>query len=235
MGSLSHTGRIFYGIAIAGIGILAICYRKLPYILSPAHGLVPAILFGVICLVSGAAIVVNRKPAALVLGGVLLAIGCLYCIPHVPNLLSLPEWENAAKVLALAGGAFAFANAKIARAGAVLYAITILSFGILHFIEAKDAAGYIPSWIPYHLFWMYFCGAALVASAIAIILHTKQKLAAALLGTMILTWFIILHLPRVKNAPAEYMDGEIFSALLALAYSGIAFVISGMANENSRK
>jgi uncharacterized membrane protein len=231
MGNLSNVGRIFFGISIAGMGILAICYRQLPYILTPAHGLVPAILFGVICLIAGAAIVVNNKTAALLLGGILLAIGCFYCIPHVPKLLSLPEWENAVKVLTLAGGAFALANGKISRFGAILYAIMILSFGILHFMEARGAAGYIPSWIPYHLFWMYFCGAALIASGIAIILKTKQKLAALLLGTMVLIWFVILHLPRVKNASAQYLDGEIFSALLALAYSGIAFVISGTANK----
>jgi uncharacterized membrane protein len=111
--------------------------------------------------------------------------------------------------------------------GAILFAITIVDFGILHFMEAVEAAPYIPAWIPYHLFWMYFCGAALIASGIAIITRTKQKLAAILLGSMILTWFIILHLPRVMVASAQDMDGELISAFIALAYSGTAFVISG--------
>jgi uncharacterized membrane protein len=235
MGSLSHIGRIFYGMAIAGMGILAIFYRRLPYVLSPARGPVPAIVFGIVCLVAGAAVIVDRKPAALVLGVILLAIGCFYCIPHVPNYLSLPEWENAAKVLALGGGALALVKGKTGHFGAVLFAITIVDFGILHFIEAKAAAGYIPSWIPWHLFWMYFCGAALIASGIAVLLNTRQKLAAVLLGSMVLTWFVVLHLPRVRNATTGYMDGEVFSALLALAYSGIAFVISGSTNKGTRK
>jgi hypothetical protein len=152
-------------------------------------------------------------------------------IPHGSRLLHLPDWENLAKVLTLVAGALAIAKGKIGRFGAVLYALTIAYYGILHFMEAEEAASYIPSWIPYHLFWMYFCGAALIASGIAIIIRTKQKLAAVLLGSMILTWFIILHIPRVMAAPAADMDGELQSAFIALAYSGTAFVISGTTNK----
>jgi hypothetical protein len=184
MGSLSSIGRIFYGIAIAGIVIVSMYYHKLPYILGPG------------------------------------------LIPQGPRLLHLPDWENAAKVLAFVGGALVLAGGKIGRFGAILFAITIVDFGILHFMEAVEAAPYVPAWIPYHVFWMYFCGAALIASGIAIILRTKQKLAAALLGAMILTWFVILHIPRVMVAQVA-MDGELDSALFALAYSGTAFVICG--------
>jgi hypothetical protein len=185
MGSLSSIGRIFYGIAIAALVIVAIYYHKLPYILGPG------------------------------------------LIPNPQRMLHLPDWENAAKVLSLISGALVLAKGKIGRFGAVLFAITIVDYGILHFMEAVQAAPYIPSWIPYHLFWMYFCGAALIASGIGIITRTKQKLAAILLGAMILTWFLILHIPRVAVADASVMDGELNSALFALAYSGTAFVISG--------
>jgi len=76
---------------------------------------------------------------------------------------------------------------------------------------------------------MYFCGAALLGSGIAIILKIKVRLFAALLGTMIFIWFISLHIPRVIASPASDMAGEIASACLALAYGGIAFVIAGEA------
>ena len=180
---------MLYGIAIAGIIIVAIYFHKLPYILGPG------------------------------------------LIPKGPRLFHLPDWENAAKVLSLVAGALALAKGKIGRVGAVLYAITIVYYGIIHFMVAKEAGSYIPSWIPWHLFWMYFCGAALIASGIAILSRTKQKLAAILLGAMILTWFLILHIPRVAVADAGAMDGELQSALFALAYSGTAFVISGTTNK----
>ena len=50
---------------------------------------------------------------------------------------------------------------------------------------------------------------------------------ATLLGTMIFIWLIILHIPRVIASPAAYIGSEVTSALIALAYSGIAFLIAG--------
>jgi len=84
----------------------------------------------------------------------------------------------------------------------------------------------IPSWIPFPIFWTYFAGAGLLASGLAIILKVKIRLAGTLLGTMILTWFVILHIPRVLDSSVAYLGSEVTSAFLALAYSGIAYVIS---------
>jgi hypothetical protein len=154
-------------------------------------------------------------------------------------------WENSAKELALAGGAFVIAGCfpgknessiirflgRLMPFGAIIFAITIVSFSIDHFLYAKEAADYVPSWIPYHLFWMYFAGIALLGSGIAILLKIKTGLFAFLLGIMIFLWFVSLHTPRVIVAPAADMADEITSAFLALAYSGIAFVIAGNAKK----
>jgi uncharacterized membrane protein YphA (DoxX/SURF4 family) len=255
MGNLSNIGRIFYGIAIAEIGIQTIYQHDFPYILSlPEHFWMPghvalAFVFGIIFVLAGACLIFKKKtrPVSLLFGGVLLLIFCFYCVPYEfltsPNYMHLDDWENAEKELAFAGGAFVIAGCfpgrnenqltrflgKLIPLGAILFAITIVSFGILHFMEAKDASTLVPSWIPYHMFWIYFCGAALIGSGVAIILKIKTGLFAALLGLMIFLWFILLHIPRVIAAPAADMGGEITSACLALAYCGIAFVIAGLA------
>jgi hypothetical protein len=196
---------------------------------------------------AGACIVFEKKtrPIALLLGTVLLLIFCFYFIPYQfmvsSNYMHFGDWENAAKELALASGAFVIAGCfsekkenaltrflgKLIPLGAILFSITIISFGVDHFLFAKEAADYVPSWVPYHLFWMYFTGTALLASGLAIILKIKPGIAAALLGTMIFTWFIILHIPRVIASPVAYIRSEVTSAFIALAYSGIAFVIVG--------
>lgn len=118
---------------------------------------------------------------------------------------------------------------KLIPFGVILFALTIIDYGVSHFLYAKEAADYVPSWIPAHLFWMYFCGIALLGSGIAIILKIRVRLFAALLGTMILIWFISLHMPRVIASSAADMAGEVASACIALAYGGIAFVIAGEA------
>ncbi len=234
-------------------GVHTIYFNDFPYmLLPPSHSWIPgftilAFISGVLFVLAGACLVINKKtrPVSLLLGGVLLLIFCFCFIPYEfianSNYMNLGEWENAEKELALAGGAFVIAGcfseknenpffrflAKPIPFGAIFFAITMISFGILHFLVAKEASTLIPSWIPYHMFWIYFAGVALIGSGIAIILKIKTGLIAALLGTMIFIWFIILHIPRVIVSPAADMGDEITSAFLALAYSGIAFVIAG--------
>ena len=253
MRNLSDVGRIFYGISIAVMGLLTIYYRDFPYMLIPSkHLWIPGLVIlayisGALLFLVGAGIVFEKRtrPFSLVLGTVLLLIFCCYFIPYQfivsSNYLHFGDWENAAKELALSGGAFVIAvsaaekndNAftrflsKLIPFGSILFSITIISFGIDHFLFAKEAADYVPSWVPCHLFWMYFTGTALIGAGLAIILKIKPVLFATLLGAMIFTWFIILHLPRVMAAPAADMGSEVTSAFIALAYSGIAFAIAG--------
>jgi uncharacterized membrane protein YphA (DoxX/SURF4 family) len=257
MGNIAKAGRIFYGIAIAETGVQTIYYRDFPYMLLPPNHLeipgfvILAIISGIMFILAGACIVFEKKSRqiSLILGGVLLLIFCFYYIPYEfmtgSNYMHLGEWENAEKELALAGGAFVIAGCfleknenqlltflgKLIPFGAILFALTIISFGTDHFLYAKDAADYVPSWIPNHLFWIYFAGVALFGSGTAIILKIKTGLFAALLGAMIFTWFIMLHIPKVIGSPITDRAGEIASAFLALAYSGIAFVIAGTAKK----
>ncbi|MFI5162493.1 MAG: hypothetical protein ACHQHN_14530 [Sphingobacteriales bacterium] len=261
MRNLSAIGRIFYGTAIAEIGLQAIYDRDFPYMLMPPnHSAIPGFVVivaisGVLLMLAGLCIIFGKKTrqAALLLGLVLLMIFCFYYIPYQlfvsPNNKHFGDWENSAKELALAGGAFVIAACytgknessfdrfveKLIPFGAVLFPITIISFGVDHFLYAKEAAGYVPSWAPYHVFWMYFCGAALLGSGIAIILKIRVQLIAILLGAMILIWFVSLHIPKVVVSSAADLPGEISSAILALAYSGTAFVIAGCTKKVTKR
>jgi len=260
MKNLSHVGLVFYGTAIAGMGILTIIDRDFPYMfIPPKHGWIPAfamIIAGLGLVLAGTCIVfaIRGRAMALFLGAILFLVFCFYHVPYEfiagSNYSEFGVWENAFKELALASGAFVVAGCfgetgknglirfltGLIPYGAIGFGITIISFGIDHFLYAKEAADYVPVWIPYHIFWIYFCGVALLGSGIAIILRMRVKWAGVLLGSMILIWFIILHIPRVivsYTMSPDFGDvsGEIASALLALAYGGIAFVIAGAAGK----
>src|ERR1700677_2997417 len=90
MGNLSKVGRIFFGIAIAGMGLQAIYYGKLPYMLIPpthfpsnVHAIL-AYIFGFILSLAGFSMVfgIKAKPISLLLGALLLLIFCFYYIPY---------------------------------------------------------------------------------------------------------------------------------------------------------
>jgi len=244
---VARTGRIFYGLAMAAMGILTICYRDFPYMLIPpkhdwiSNHIILVYLSGTLLFLAGACIVLGKKLrlVSLLLGIVLLSIFVFWFIPYElfvsPNYMHFGAWENAAKELSLAGGAFVIAGERRSLPlGIFLFGLTILSFSIDHFLYARQAVGYIPSWIPNKLFWMYFTGTALLGSSLGIILNVRRGLMAALLGAMILIWVLMLHIPKAVSESGGGGGGEVSSAFLALAYCGIAFVIAGVSLKASR-
>ena len=236
MPNLTDIGRIFYGIAMAAMGLTTIYYRDFPYMLIPprhfwiSDHVILVYLCGALLFLAGVCIVLgkNLRSVSRLLGTVLLLIFCFYFIPYQlmasSRYMHYGQWENAAKDLALAGGALAIAGYNW---GVILFALTIVSFGIDHLLYAREATEYMPLWISHKIFWIYLTGSALLGSGIAIILNIKRRVAAALLGTMIFIWVIILHIPKTMAAPFAVNEGEVTSAFLALAYCGIAFVIGG--------
>jgi uncharacterized membrane protein len=226
-------------------------------ILPPLHSWIPGLSFwayftGALLMAAGAAIIFEKKArtVSLILGGILLAVFCFYYIPYEiivdPYYRHLGSWGNAEKELALSGGAFVMAGSfpggnangqkkplfiklleKLIPFGGVFFSITMISFGIDHFLYTEGVATLVPAWIPNHIFWTYFAAVALIGSGTAIILKIRLKVIAALLGIMILLWFIVLHIPRAIAQPFAHMGEEVTSAFSALAFSGIAFVISG--------
>src|SRR6201996_7217610 len=192
MKDLYNAGRVFFALALVEMGVQMVWCKAYPYMLLPANYGLPwlAYVLGIIFAAGGLCLLFQLKPRlnAVLLGILFLLIFVCYYIPYElfadPNYKQFAEWENAAKELAFAGGAFALAASYVAKsgkgflaklvvAGNYIYAIPILYFGILHFVVAKEASGYVPSWIPWHLFWMYFCGTALIGGAMSIILRVK--------------------------------------------------------------
>lgn len=234
---LSGMGRIFYGIAIAAMGILTIFYRRLPYMMIPpkhrwlSEHVIGIYIAGGLLLLAGLCILFKQqlRQASLLLGAALLSIFLFYFIPYEllvsPNHTHFGDWENAAKELSLAAGALVITGRRIAPLGVALFALTIISYSMDHFLYAKQAAGYVPSWIPYPVFWLYLTGTALFCFGMAILLNIKRRLAATLLGTMIFIWVLIVHIPYALSAPLSANEGEVTSAFLALAYCGIAWHI----------
>ncbi len=252
MGKLADTGRVFYGIALTAMGIQTITDQDFPYMLIPqGHDwinghLVVVDVSGGLLILAGLLLIAGWyiKIISLFLGTLLGLIFCFYFVPYEflfsPAYRSFGDWENAAKELALAGGAFAVCRRfclptnypasrfweKLMAAGLVFFPLAIISFGLDHLLYANYAQAYIPAWIPWHLFWIYLTGTALVCSGIAIIFRIRPRLFATLLGSMIFIWILILHIPKVMAAPVDERAGELTSALIALAYCGTAYIFS---------
>jgi uncharacterized membrane protein len=257
MQKIISTGRIFYGIAMAAVGIQQFFLGGLCSMLFPPwpsvipHYRIFAYTIGISLLAAGIAIAFGKKAkiVSMILGYSLLALFCFYYVPYEifkdPYNIHLGSWTNAIKGLALSGGAFAIAGTymtvnpaggeKIIPHGRIFFSIMLVCFGIAHFLYTDPISTLIPTYIPGHIFWTYFAGVALIAAGVAIILQIKVKLTGILLGCTIFIWLILLHLPLVVADPSGNNGNSVTSAISALAFSGIAFVIAGFYGLRSEK
>ena len=107
----------------------------------------------------------------------------------------------------------------------VLFAIPFLVFGIMHFIKGNAMAGFVPSFIPGGVFWVYLVGLALIAAAVSILMQKKAKMACLLLAIMLMIFILTIHLPGLFNDASMVMS--MGNMLKDLALCGAALFFSG--------
>jgi uncharacterized membrane protein len=235
--------RLLFALSVIGIALLQLILMiYMPVILPWPDSLVvsvPAIWTGSIFLIGLAVFIMIDKlsrNAAIDLGVVFLVLCVLF---HLPFQLKLTPFffgnlTNVFKLIALSGCSLIIASGltpkeephwleKIIPAGPYLFALTMMVFGVMHFLYTDFVKELIPLIFGRSVIWVYFTGAALFAAGLGIAINVKRALAARLLGIMILIWAIFLHLPRAFAAPQAGHSNEIVSVFEALAFSAGAF------------
>jgi uncharacterized membrane protein len=248
MNNLVRLGLVVFGLGMAAFGVENFIYGDGVFGLEPvprwiAMPQVWAYLSGLVLLVSGMGLAVNRK-APLAATALACLLGVWVLMLQVPRLLVAPHdggrWTTTFETVALCGAAWVLAPAlntrdavaglsdgvlaTIARLGRFSYAASLFVFGILHFVYHGYVASVIPAWIPGHVFWTYLTALAFFAAGVSIIVGVWNRLAATMLGIMFGTWVLILHTPRAAAAGSR---PEWTSLLIALAMCGGAWIIAG--------
>ncbi len=127
--------------------------------------------------------------------------------------------------------------------GRFLFAITMVLFGIDHFIYASFVATIVPPWIPWHLFWTYFVGVALIGAGLGILFKKHAQFSATLLGGMIFLFVLLIHLRLLANRPEDMFatrsmfgdfPGRLINCMKDLGLSGAAFIFAGMQSKSWR-
>ena len=255
MKAFAKIGRAFYSIALIVYGIQQFIYGDFRQVQLPAWQshlpLLPVLAYltgAALIFVGGAALAGKGRIPLLITGGIFLF---LFLFVHIPfeifgeenSSTHLGLWVSALKELALAGGAFIMASSyteteqttsgalirfleRIIPFGGVFFSITIISFGITHFMYADFVATLVPAWMPDHLFWTYFAAVTLIASGICIILKVRQGAVALLLALMLFIWVFTVHLPLAIKNQSVMRGNDLSSMFDALAFCGTALIIS---------
>jgi len=256
MDDASRAGRFLFAIAMVCFGVLYFIYAS--SVAGPVPGppwtpgnIALAWLVGLGLIATGVCIATGWQGR---LAAVLLALGLFLraLLIHAPGLFAHLHdpggWTSTFEVLALGAGALSLVTALPAepwrtagqgdalsmsfRVACLLFAISLVVFGVQHLMYGRFVATLVPTWIPWHVFWAYFVGVAFLAAAASIATGVMARMAAALLGIMFFLWVLILHAPRVAAAPH---DGKEWTSLLvALAMAGVSFVLVGILRATGR-
>jgi putative oxidoreductase len=122
---------------------------------------------------------------------------------------------------------------SIYRVGIVLYALVIGFFGVNHFLNGTGFQNTIPSIFPYHIFWVYLTGLALIAAAISFLTGRQTKLAGLFLFVYLIIIVLSIHLPAViRSEGSPIISIALTNLVKDTGLAGAALMIAGSSGKN---
>jgi uncharacterized membrane protein YphA (DoxX/SURF4 family) len=241
---LAKLGYVLFAIAMIALGVetLALAFVHGTDKLGHGYDAIPvlpflppmpwlAYLVSAIWIVCGIGLLraESARNCATILGSMLLVFALFLDAPRAAaHFASISLRTVVFEVIALASLAWMVTGRSSApalfTAGRYLFALSLIVFGVDHYLALAPIAALIPGWIPGHVFWVAFFGTGLIAAGIAISIGYLAVPAAALIGLMYAIWVITLHLPRTLGfygIPGAVRDpGEWSSLFIAVALWG---------------
>jgi len=238
---IASVGHGVFAVTMITLGIAGLVKGDFAPLWQPIPKSLPALaqLCAFISLASGIGLLWQRAASAA--SRALLAYLLLWLLLlRVPGILLSPTvdyWWAACEIAVMAAGAWVlyvwFApdwdrrrlgsvtgemGLRIARA---LYGLALIPFGLAHFLYLKHTAELVPAWLPWHQFWAYFTGCALIAGGVSVLIGVYARLAAALSAFEIGMFLLLVWVPIVAAGSKDafqWSETAVSCALLAGAW-----------------
>ena len=234
---VASAGHVAFAATMIGLGIMGFATGDFTQIWQPVPRWVPArtevaYLCALISLGSGIGLL-WRRSAPVASRVLLVSLLVWLLVLRLPNLfyqtpLVLVAWTFGATAV-MAAGAWVLlvwftherdrssngflADARGMRIARVLYGLSLIPFGLAHFMYLDATTVLIPNWLPWHVGWAYFTGATFIAAGLAVSVGVLGSLAAVLSMLQMALFTLIIWVPRmVAGTVTDFQRGEFISS-----------------------
>ncbi len=132
-------------------------------------------------------------------------------------------WQSLGENAVLVAGVWVLCewDVRIAR---VIYALAMVAFGFSHFVYVDLTTPLVPAWLPWHLGWAYFTGAAYLAAALGLLSGVWARLAAVLSTLQMGGFTLLVWVPMALSGPmTPFRRGEF---ILSWALTAAGWVVA---------
>jgi uncharacterized membrane protein YphA (DoxX/SURF4 family) len=118
--------------------------------------------------------------------------------------------------------------------GPVFYAAPLATFGAEHLVLGRLMADMVPHWIPWHVFWIYFVGLALIAAALSLTFRRCLRWSASLLAVLFLIFVFTMDLPGTLAQPANRINWVLLCRETSFAIGALALTATLLQQKSSQ-
>jgi uncharacterized membrane protein YphA (DoxX/SURF4 family) len=116
---------------------------------------------------------------------------------------------------------------KVVALSNLCFAIPLAVFGAEHLSAAQFIQQGVPSFVPWHLFWAYFVGFALLAASLSIATKIQVRWSGLLFGVMMFLFVAMMDIPGALANPKDRFAWTLL--LRELAFGGGGWLLAAAA------
>src|ERR1700678_4377587 len=116
---------------------------------------------------------------------------------------------------------------KVVVLSNLCFALPLAVFGAEHLSAAQFIQQGVPSYVPWHLFWAYFVGVALLAASLSIATKIQVRWSGLLFGIMMFLFVAMMDIPGTLADPKNRFSWALM--LRELAFGGGGWLLASSA------